>query len=83
MHCIILYHIIIIYCILRIADSQIFKRFLGRFRAGSGFEAIDVVDALGPMWTMTPDDDELFEVLEQKIYEKLLNLFKRLPEYGS
>jgi len=32
---------------------------------------------------MTPDDDELFEVLEQKIYEKLLNLFKRLPEYGS
>lgn len=43
--------------------------------AGStGFEAIDVVDALGPMWTMTPDDDELFEVLEQKIYEKLLNL---------
>jgi len=36
-----------------------------------GFEAIDVVDALGPMWTMTPDDDELFEVLEQKIYEKI------------
>ena len=36
-----------------------------------GFEAIDVVDALGPMWTMTPDDDELFEVLEQRIYEKM------------
>ena len=33
-----------------------------------------MVDALGPMWTMTPDDDELFEALEQKIYEKLLNL---------
>ena len=36
-----------------------------------GFEAIDVVDALGPMWIMTPDDDELFEVLEQRIYEKI------------
>ncbi|CAJ1418598.1 unnamed protein product [Effrenium voratum] len=36
-----------------------------------GFEAVDVVDALGPMWIMTPDDDELFEALEQKIYEKL------------
>ena len=36
-----------------------------------GFEAIDVVDALGPMWIMTPDDDELFEELEKKIYEKI------------
>jgi len=36
-----------------------------------GFEAIDVVDALGPMWIMVPDDDEMFEALEQKIYEKM------------
>jgi len=36
-----------------------------------GFEAIDVVDALGPMWIMTPQDDELFEVLEQQIYQKM------------
>lgn len=36
-----------------------------------GFEAIDVVDCLGPMWIMTPDDDELFEMLEQRILEKM------------
>eukprot|EP00913_Durusdinium_trenchii_P033463 g31329.t1 len=36
-----------------------------------GFEAIDVIDALGAMWIMVPDDEELFEALEQKIYEKM------------
>lgn len=36
-----------------------------------GFEAIDVVDALGPMFFMMPQDDEFFEVLEQRIYKKL------------
>lgn len=36
-----------------------------------GFEAVDIVDALGPMWIMTPDNDELWEVLEQRILKKL------------
>eukprot|EP00933_Yihiella_yeosuensis_P033467 TRINITY_DN2716_c3_g1_i1.p1 TRINITY_DN2716_c3_g1~~TRINITY_DN2716_c3_g1_i1.p1 ORF type:complete len:487 (-),score=105.75 TRINITY_DN2716_c3_g1_i1:139-1554(-) len=37
----------------------------------AGFEAIDIVDSLGPMWKMIPQDDELFEVLEKRILEKI------------
>mmetsp|Transcript_68716 Transcript_68716/g.123850 ORF Transcript_68716/g.123850 Transcript_68716/m.123850 type:complete len:452 (-) Transcript_68716:80-1435(-) len=37
----------------------------------SGFEAVDIVDALGPMHLLTPGDDELWEVLEGRIIVKL------------
>merc|ERR1719277_2950618 len=30
-----------------------------------------MVDILGPMWVLVPDDDELFEQFEQRILEKL------------
>lgn len=36
-----------------------------------GFEAVDLVDILGPIWIMIPSDDELFEMLEQRILLKL------------
>mmetsp|Transcript_126375 Transcript_126375/g.328108 ORF Transcript_126375/g.328108 Transcript_126375/m.328108 type:complete len:445 (+) Transcript_126375:37-1371(+) len=35
------------------------------------FEAVDIIDILGPLWIMVPDDDELFEMFEAKILEKL------------
>jgi len=35
------------------------------------FEAVDVVDILGALWILIPDDDELFEVLEERILQKL------------
>lgn len=35
------------------------------------FEAVDIVDALGPLWILVPGDDELFELLEQRILQKL------------
>lgn len=37
----------------------------------TGFEAVDVVDIIGPLWIMSPDDDELFEALEERILAKL------------
>jgi len=36
-----------------------------------GFEAVDIVDIMGAMWTMAPGDDELFEVLEKRIVTKM------------
>lgn len=35
------------------------------------FEAVDIVDMLGPLWILKPDDDEVFEMLEQKILLKI------------
>jgi len=35
------------------------------------FEAVDIIDALGPMWIMVPDDDELWEMWEELILEKI------------
>jgi len=37
----------------------------------NGFEAVDIVDMMSSLWTMAPGDDELFEVLEQRILAKL------------
>lgn len=37
----------------------------------SAFEAIDIVDILGSLWIMVPGDDELFEVLEERIVVKI------------
>lgn len=39
-----------------------------------GFEVVDIVDALGPMDVLIPDDVELFEVLGDKTLEKLEDL---------
>jgi len=36
-----------------------------------GFEAVDIVDILGALWIMVPADDELFEMLENRILEKI------------
>jgi hypothetical protein len=36
-----------------------------------GFEAVDVVDILMALWTMVPDDDELFEAIEKRIVSKV------------
>lgn len=35
------------------------------------FEAVDIVDILGPMWIMIPDYDEVFEALEERILKKI------------
>lgn len=35
------------------------------------FEAVDIVDILGALWVMIPNDDELFEVFEERIVQKL------------
>jgi len=35
------------------------------------FEAIDIMDILGAMWVMVPGDDELFEMMEQRILQKI------------
>lgn len=37
----------------------------------SGFEAVDIVDIVAPMWTLIPGDDDLFESLEQRTLVKL------------
>lgn len=37
----------------------------------SGFEAVDIVDILGALWTLIPGEDETFEVLEKRIVETL------------
>jgi len=35
------------------------------------FEAVDIVDILGGIWILVPDDDELFDMLEERIIQKL------------
>lgn len=35
------------------------------------FEALDIVDILGSLWIMVPGDDVLWEVLEERILEKI------------
>lgn len=35
------------------------------------FEAVDVVDILGALWILAPWDDELFEMLEQRILARM------------
>lgn len=37
----------------------------------TAFEAVDIVDIMGPLWTMIPYDDELYEMLERRIIEKI------------
>jgi len=41
-----------------------------RFRI-DGFEAVDIVDVVGALWSLVPGDDELFEALETRILLKL------------
>lgn len=36
-----------------------------------GFEAVDIIDIMSSMWAMAPGDDELFQVIEQRIIKKL------------
>jgi len=37
----------------------------------TAFEAVDIIDILGALWTLIPQDDELFEVLEERILKKI------------
>lgn len=36
-----------------------------------GFEAVDIVDVIGAMWILVPGDDELWEMLEQRILKQV------------
>lgn len=37
----------------------------------TGFEAVDLVDVVAPLWTLLPGDDDVWEAIEKRILEKI------------
>jgi len=69
------------YALCKQLSAQIMDRMVG-------FEAVDIVDVLGPMWIMLPGDDVLFEAFEERILKKLddftaLNLIGLIRVYNK
>lgn len=54
----------------------------------SGFEAVDLVDMVAPLWVLLPGDDDVWEGLEKRILEKMddftaLNLIGLIRIYNK